>query len=123
MYCVRILYPNKPGSNFNWKHYYDVHLPLGLGLLNKHVGIKPLKVEVDQNMSHGGKPVHGPHHCICSLFFPDRRSAEAMVALFDIEEPRRLLTSDWPNYTEVDPEIEICEVVGADVVTGRLLAA
>ena len=27
MYSVRIVYPNKPGSTFDWQHYYDVHLP------------------------------------------------------------------------------------------------
>ena len=41
MYSVRIVYPNKPGSTFDWQHYYDVHLPLGIRLLREYRGIAP----------------------------------------------------------------------------------
>ncbi len=123
MYCVRILYPNKPGSTFDWKHYYATHLPLGLSLLAKHKALRPLRVQVDENKAAPGGAVTGPHHCICSLFFAQRREAETMLSLFAIEDARRQLTEDWPKYTQANPEIEICEVIEADVVTGQPRAA
>ena len=55
MYSVRIVYPNKPGSTFDWQHYYDVHLPLGIRLLREYRGIQPLKIEVDQQITSDGK--------------------------------------------------------------------
>ena len=121
MYCVRIYYPNKPGSSFNWKHYLDVHLPLGLGLLSKYVGVTPIKVEIDQNISTDGKGGDAAYHCICSEYFADQKSAEAMLGFFEIEEPRRLLSEDWLNYTETDPEITISEVIEMDTTTGRAI--
>lgn len=119
MHCVRILYPKKPGSSFDWDHYYAVHLPLGLGLLAEHCGITPARVEVDQQMSSDGKGGPSPYHCICSVYFTDKQQADAMVALFGIEEARRLLSEDWPKYTELAPELLVCEVIEADPASGK----
>jgi uncharacterized protein (TIGR02118 family) len=123
MHCVRIFYPNEPGSSFNWRHYYDVHLPLGLGLLARHTGVKPVRVEVDRDISADGKGSAGRYHCICSVYFADRAGAEAMLGLFSIEEARRQLAEDWPKYTATDPEILVTEIVDADPLSGRTAAA
>ncbi len=119
MHCIRIVYPKKPGSSFNWEHYYDVHLPLGLSLLAKHCGIAPERVEVDQGITADGVDDNVPYHCICSLYFTSREHVAAMVGLFGIEEARQQLADDWPKYTEMDPELLVTEVVEAEPGTGR----
>ena len=120
MYCVRIVYPNKPGSKFDWQHYYDVHLPLGVGLLREYCGISPLKVEVDQHISADGKDANAPYHCICSLYFNSKEEVDAMMGLFAIEDARRQLAEDWPKYTETDPALMVSETVMADPNTGKV---
>ena len=119
MYCVRIVYPKKPGSSFNWDHYYADHLPLGLGLLAKHTGVKPVKIEIDQQITADGKDDNVPYHCICSAYFADQAGVDAMLGVFGVEEARQLLAEDWLKYTEADPELMVSEIVAVDPVTGR----
>ena len=121
MHCIRIVYPKKPGSTFNWRHYYAVHLPLGLSLLAKHCNVTPARVEVDESITRDGKNEQVPYHCICSLYFKDRSEVDAMIGLFGLEEARRALAEDWPKYTEADPELMVSVVREADVKTGQPL--
>lgn len=122
MHSVRIVYPRKAGSSFNWRHYYDIHLPLGISLLRKHCGIAPLQVEVDQHIATAAGGA-APYHCICTLRFGKKEEVDAMIGLFDIEEARQQLAEDWPNYTEADPELLLSEIIEADPATGRPLEA
>ena len=119
MYSVRIVYPNKAGSTFDWQHYYDVHLPLGIRLLREYRGISPLKIEVDQQITSDGKDGNAPYHCICTLYFNNREEVDATTSLFAVEEARRQLAEDWPKYTQTDPELMVSEIVTADPATGR----
>ena len=119
MYSVRIVYPKKAGSSFDWQHYYDVHLPLGIRILQEYCGISPLKIEVDQHITADGKDGNVPYHCICTLYFNSKEEVDAMTGLFNIEEARRQLAEDWPRYTETDPELMVSEIVEADPATGR----
>lgn len=119
MYCIRIVYPKKPGSSFDWDHYYAVHLPLGLSLLAKHTDAKPVRLEVDQGITADGTDGNVPYHCICSLYFETREEADAMVNLFAVEEAATLLAEDWPKYTVTNPELLVTEVVTADPLTGH----
>ena len=119
MYSVRIVYPNKAGSTFDWQHYYDVHLPLGIRLLREYRGISPLRIEVDQHITSDGKDGNAPYHCICTTYFNSREEVDAMTSLFAVEEVRRQLAEDWPKYTQTDPELMVSEIVTADPATGR----
>ena len=119
MYSVRIVYPNKAGSTFDWQHYYDVHLPLGIRLLREYRGISPLRIEVDQHITSDGKDGNAPYHCICTTYFNSREEVDAMTSLFAVEEVRRQLAEDWPKYTQTDPELMVSEIVIADPATGR----
>jgi uncharacterized protein (TIGR02118 family) len=114
MYCVKVLYPNKAGSSFNLKHYLDVHVPLGLGLLKKHCRTSARKIEVDVNPYGLTPQAHVPYHAIFSAYFDRKSDAAAFQQLFSIDEVVRELMADWPNYTEADPEIMISEVVEVD---------
>ena len=119
MYSVRIVYPNKAGSSFDWQHYYDVHLPLGISLLQAHCGISPLKIEVDQGITADGQDGNAPYHCICTLYFDKKEEVDAMTGLFGIEDAYRQLSEDWPKYTETNPELMVSEIIEADPATGR----
>lgn len=117
MYRVEIMYPNKPGSSFNIKHWFEVHLPMGLRLLKKHCGVSPVRVEAHAN-PYAPPGLTLPYHLTNSLYFNTKDDADAFIRLFGIEEAARELKSDWPNYTQFDPEVIISEVVECDA-SGR----
>ena len=118
MYSVRIVYPNKPGSTFDWQHYYDVHLPLGIRLLREYRGISPLKIEVDQHITSDGR-----RQCAVSLYlhpvFQQQGGSGCHDKPFAVEEARRQLADDWPKYTQTDPEPWSAKLT-ADPATGSV---
>src|SRR5262249_5499198 len=114
MYCVKILYPNKPGSSFNLKHLLEVHIPLGLGLLRKHCDVTPDRCEIDVNPYGLAPDAQVPYHALCSVYFGKNTDADAFQKLFAIEEAAREVKADWPNYTDADPQIMISEVIELD---------
>ncbi|HTW89351.1 MAG TPA: EthD family reductase [Candidatus Binataceae bacterium] len=118
MYRIEIMYPNKPGSTFNFKHWNEVHLPMGLRLLKKHCGVSPFKVEACRN-PYAPPGLTAPYHLINSLYFHTRDEADAFIRLFGIEEAARELMEDWRNYTQSDPQVMISELIECDPVTGR----
>ncbi|MGD9765790.1 MAG: EthD family reductase [Candidatus Binatia bacterium] len=114
MYCVKILYPNRPGSSFNLQHYFDVHIPLGLRLMKEHCDLVPARLEVDTRPSGMTADSKVPYHAISSIYFEQRAEADACRAFFGREEIFRELSRDFPNYTESDPEIIFSELVAID---------
>ncbi len=119
MYCIKVMYPKKPGSSFrfNLKHYFEVHVPLGLSLFRQHMGFSPVKTESDTNCaSLDGGPAR--YHVIASLYFRTRQEADGFTRLFGIPEVAARLKADWPNFTELDPEVICSEVVDLDPTSG-----
>ncbi|MGI9318387.1 MAG: EthD domain-containing protein [bacterium] len=121
MYCVRISYPRKSGSTFNFSHYYDVHSPLGLEMVMKYGGIQPVKILVDELDVDNTQDSAAGYHCICSIYFEEKAGAEAMLGMFAHEEPQRRLSEDFPNYTETEPEVTLIKVTELDPATGKEL--
>ena len=122
MYCIKVMYPKKPGSSvtFNLKHYLEVHVPLGLSLFRQHMGFSPVRTESDVNCSPlGGGTAH--YHVIASLYFRTRQEADGFTRLFGIPEVAARLKADWPNFTELDPEVIGSEVVDLDPSSGSRL--
>jgi uncharacterized protein (TIGR02118 family) len=118
MYRVDIMYPNTPGSSFNYQHWSEVHLPMGLRLLKHHCGVSPIRVEACRD-PYGPPGVAVPYHLTNSLYFKTRDDADAFFGVFAIEEAARELKADWPKYTQSDPEVMIAEVIECDPITGR----
>ena len=114
MHCVSILYPNTPGSVFNLKHYLDVHMPLGIGLLQRHAGMVPQSIEV-QAPGLGLDGAGATYHCICNLYFEHEADVEKFKQLLQAEVPGRLLQADWPNYTAAAPvaQFGLCRTLDA----------
>ena len=111
MYMVAFCYPNKPGGSFNFQHFVDVHLPLGLHQTFKHFGLKPVKLVVYSPTWNAGNPAALlPYIAISSVFFHTRAEAEKFSGLFAVEEAARLLSADFPNYTPGPPDVMMAEV-------------
>lgn len=106
MYVVNVMYPNPPGSNstFDMKHYLDVHMAMGLGLLHKHFGVKPTRLEIVGD-TYGSDRTNKSalYHCFCLVYFDRKEDADRFIDLFNMELPVKLLSADWPKYTPTDP--------------------
>lgn len=116
MYCVNVMYPNPPGSTFDNAHYLRVHLPMGVGLLHKHLGIKPIRIDIElDGWGVDGTPASAPFHCLCKIYFNTKEEANGFIKVFGIKEAADILKADWPKYTPADPVAVIAPVRSYDV--------
>ena len=111
MHVLAFMYPNAPGKVFDIDHWRNVHLPLGLGLTNKYLGIRPKKV-VLLSPTAGGD-LHGdsaPYGGIAMVMFESREAAEKLATLFEFKEAADRLSADFANYAAGPPSIMVSEV-------------
>jgi uncharacterized protein (TIGR02118 family) len=104
MVKISILYPNKPGSRFNFDHYTRTHMPRSIELLSAHSGFKGVSVERGVG---GAVPGSAPAYvAMCHFLFS---SIDAFMEAFVPNAPE--LQGDMPNYTDIEPLIQINEVL------------
>ena len=95
MIKVTVLYPAGEGSTFDHEYYKVKHMEI----VNRT--LKPSKIEIDKGVD--GQPFMAG----CHLFFD---SMEAMQAGMGSPDAGESMT-DIPNFTTVQPQIQISEVV------------
>jgi hypothetical protein len=123
MYMVAFCYPNKLGGTFDFEHFVNVHLPLGLAQTLKHLQLRPRKLVVYSPTWNVGNPAALlPYIAISSVFFETRAEAEKFSTLFSFEEAARLLSADFPNYTPGPPDVmmaEVTELTDVDAIIAK----
>ena len=103
MIRLAVLYPNKEGSKFNHDYYVNRHIKL----VNEK--LKPMgmtKVEIDKgigSMAPGSPP---PYVAIMYMTFNSIEEFQKALAAHNDE-----LSADIPNYTDIQPQVQISEVV------------
>lgn len=104
MIKISILYPNNKGARFDLCYYIDKHMPMSIELLSAHPGFRGISVE------HGlGGAVPGTdatYIVMCHFLFD---SAENFMAAF--MPNAAVLQGDMPNYTDIEPVIQVNEVL------------
>jgi uncharacterized protein (TIGR02118 family) len=99
---VSVFYPHKAGAKFDMDYYCDSHMPLVQSKL------KPaLKgMAVDKGLA-GGTPGAPPSYvAMCHLWVD---SVAAYERAF--ETAASAIMSDIPNYTDIEPVVQISEVM------------
>ena len=102
MIKVSVMYPNQPGARFDHDYYRDTHMPLAKARL----GDACLYYTVDKGLA-GGTPGSAPAYVAMCHFFSD--SVESFQAAFGPHAKEIL--ADIPNYTDLQPVMQISEVV------------
>jgi uncharacterized protein (TIGR02118 family) len=100
MVKISVLYPNQPGVRFDEQYYMTSHMALVgrlLGPVLKGAG-------VDKGMATPEGPA--PYLFIAHLCF---ESMEAMQSAMDAHGA--VLMADIPNYTDIQPVIQVSDVV------------
>ena len=101
MIKVSVFYPNSPGSSFNMEYYLTRHMPM----VGEKLGAACKSVAVEEGL--GGLPpgTAAPYSAICHLGFD---SVQAFEAAFG--QHGEAIVADIPNYTNVQPVIQISGV-------------
>lgn len=102
MIKVSVLYPSGNSSTFNMNYYLDTHVPM----VRKMLGEICRGVAVDQGLT-GPSPETGPIYTAMGHLFFD--SLEVFQEAFGQHGPTIL--ADMPNYTDIEPIIQISEVM------------
>ena len=104
MIKISILYPNNKGARFDMRYYVETHMPLAIELLSAHPGFKGVSVERGLGGLVSG--ADAVHVAMCHFLF---ESTEDFMAAFTPHAA--VLQGDIPNYTNIEPIIEVNEVV------------
>ncbi|HEX5338377.1 MAG TPA: EthD family reductase [Gallionella sp.] len=104
MIKISILYPNNKGSRFDMRYYVETHMPLAIELLSAHPGFKGVSVERGLGGLVSG--ADAAHVAMCHFLF---ESTDDFMAAFTPHAA--VLQDDIPNYTNIEPVIEVNEVV------------
>ncbi|MFQ5927046.1 MAG: EthD family reductase [Terriglobia bacterium] len=103
MIRVIALYSNKPGAKFDFKYYTEKHMAMAKEKL-KPYGL--VRVEVDKGVSGLTAAVPAPYVAIGQVVFHSLEELQKGLAAHGQE-----LMSDIPNYTNIEPQIQISEIV------------
>ena len=104
MIKISILYPNNKDSIFDLQYYTKTHMPLSIKLLSAHDGFRGVSVERGIG---GGMPGTDPAFIATCHFLFD--SVDNFMAAFLPHATE--LQGDMPNYTNIEPVIQINEVL------------
>lgn len=102
MYCISVAYPRKDGAKFDFSYYAKKHIPMMAGFLGKNV----VKTEIRKGVaSPDGSPA--PFTCMANIWIKSVEEFQATLAKHGAEIMR-----DIPNYTTIQPILQVDEVVG-----------
>ena len=104
MIKISILYPNKHATRFDMRYYLETHMPLAIELLSAHPGFKG--VSVDRGLGGLISGADATQVAMCHFLFD---STESFLEAF--APHAAVLQGDIPNYTDIEPVIEVSEVV------------
>ena len=103
MIKVSISYPNEQGKKFDWDYYTNTHLPL----VHEHLDSMGLvKLEIDRGLSSADPAAPPPFIAVAHLHF---NTVDEVHEAF--KAAGRPLMGDIPNYTDIEPTIQISEIV------------
>ena len=102
MIRVSVMYPNDPNKKFDMDYYLNKHMPV---LHEKLDPISLVKAEIDKGLGSRGENTPPPYRVICHMYF---NTMEDFQKILPYEEE---LFADVPNYTNIEPVVQISEMV------------
>lgn len=102
MIKVSVIYPNGEGKTFDLDYYTGKHLPFVGGLL----GTALKGATVEKGLAGGVPDSPAPYVCMGNMYFD---SVEAFQKAFGPNAEK--IMADLPNFTNIEPIIQISEVV------------
>lgn len=102
MIRVSVMYPNEPGKRFDWKYYVDKHKVMEHQKLDA-LGL--VRTESDKGIGTVQPGAPAPFLAIGYMYF--NSTADLQRCLSHATD----IMSDIPNFTDIQPQIQISEIV------------
>lgn len=108
MYVVSIRYPRKAGEEFNFEHWAEVHMPLGIATFKQTNGIYPSKVMVQhETFGMDGQTESSDSYVTVWLIFDTAAGLDGFRKLHNDNIASAELSEDFDNYTPLPPQITL----------------
>ncbi len=101
MIRVSVVYASGPGTKFDWDYYMGKHIPA----VKKLTPMGLVRVEVDKGMAGAQPGAPAPFLCMAHLHFNNMNDMQKCMA------GSGELMADVPNFTNVQPQIQISEIL------------
>jgi uncharacterized protein (TIGR02118 family) len=98
---MAVLYPNEPGKKFDMDYYLNKHIPMVNDTLC-NLGL--VRTEVDKGIASLDPGSPPPFVAICYMYF------ENIEAMQNSMSNSGDLMSDLPNFSEIQPQVQISEI-------------
>ena len=99
---LTVLYPAGEGKTFDMDYYLNKHIPMVAGLLGDAV----LGATVEKGLGGAGPNTPATYAAIGNMYF---ESIESFEQSFGPNVPA--IMADAPNYTNVEPVVQVSEVM------------
>lgn len=110
MFKVAILYPNGEDKTFDMDYYEKKHMPMVAGFLGKNLKF----YEIDRGILGRTPNDKAPFAAIGYFYINDIADYNKAIA-----QNREAIVSDFKNYTNIQPVIQISEVKQVGFATGK----
>lgn len=101
LFKVAILYPNGEGKTFDMAYYENKHMPMVAGLLGKNLTF----YEIDKGIAGRTPSDKVPYLAVGYFYVKDVAGYNKAIA-----QNREAVVSDFKNYTNIQPVVQISEV-------------
>lgn len=98
---LQVLYPVGADTNFDHDHYSTTHIPL----VGEHMGSHIESTSISKGIA-GGPDVPAGFYVVATMIFA---AMENLQAALEVAGP---VLSDIPNFTNVEPQMLIGDVIG-----------
>ncbi len=103
MIRVSVMYPNGEGKKFDVDYYAKKHM----GLVKERIGgLGLVRLEVDKGLAGGAPNAPAPFACVGHLYWNSLGDFQKAMGAHGKE-----LMADIPNFTNIQPQIQISEIV------------
>ena len=102
MIKVSVLYPNGDGKSFDFEYYINSHVPL----VSKTLGDALKDASYDKGLGGGAPDTTAPYVAVANLYFESMESFQQSFA-----DGASTLMADLPNFTNIEPQVQINEVI------------
>ncbi|TMQ19853.1 MAG: EthD family reductase [Candidatus Rokuibacteriota bacterium] len=104
MVRITVLYPNESGKKFDHDYYVNKHMKL----VRERLGaFGCVRTEVDRGKAGGAPGSPAPYVALGHVYFDRAEDFQKGMSQHGAE-----ILADIPNYTSIQPQIQISEIIG-----------
>jgi len=104
MVRISVMYPRGEGKTFDHAYYVDKHMAL---VRERWGGMGLVRTEVDRGVAGGTPDAPAPYIAVGRVYFNSLLEAQRASTAHGQE-----LFADVPNFTNIQPQVQISEVIG-----------